>query len=100
MSTLGTPPRYCAWLLRCWEVRGPGPGPPMAWRCSLEDPHTGEQRGFARLEALSAFLQDELVAEGEQGRRPRAPAARTGAGGGDGENDARGRATADRSAAL
>ncbi len=55
------PPRYCAWLLRCWEVRGPGPGPPMAWRCSLEDPHTGERRGFASLEALVAFLQAELA---------------------------------------
>ncbi len=55
------PPRYCAWLLRCWEVRGPGPGPPLTWRCSLEDPHTGERRGFAGLEALSAFLRAELA---------------------------------------
>lgn len=100
MSILGTPPRYCAWLLRCWEERGPGLGPPLAWRCSLEDPHTGERRGFASLEALSAFLQDELVGEGEQGRGPRAPAAHTPAGGGDGEKDERGWATADESAAL
>ncbi len=53
------PPRYCAWLLRCWEVRGPGPS--MSWRWSLEDPHTGERRGFAGLESLLAFLRAELA---------------------------------------
>ena len=51
------PPRYCAWLLRCWTRRGPE----SAWRFSLEDPHTGERRGFAGLEALVAFLQAELA---------------------------------------
>ena len=53
------PPRCCAWQLSCWEERGSGA--PMAWRSSLEDPRTGERRGFASLEALSAFLRAELA---------------------------------------
>lgn len=48
-------PRYCAYLLRCWEEP---PGSPAAWRFSLEDPHTGERRGFASLESLMAYLQE------------------------------------------
>ena len=55
------PPRYCAWLLRCWEAPGEALAAPAAWRCSLEDPHTGERRGFASLEALLGFLRAELA---------------------------------------
>ena len=53
--------RYCAWLLRCWEVRGQGPEPLITWRYSLENPHSGEHRAFASLEALVAFLRAELT---------------------------------------
>ena len=60
--TLGRAPRYCAWVLRCWEVPGEAPGAPGSWRCSLEDPGTRERRGFASLEALTAFLRAELAA--------------------------------------
>jgi len=52
--------RYCAWLLRCWEVRGHGSDRPMTWRYSLEDPHSGARRGFASFEALVAHLHAEL----------------------------------------
>ena len=62
MLTLGRAPRYCAWLLRCWEVPGEAPDAPAPWRCSLEDPHTHERRGFASLEALMDFLRAELAA--------------------------------------
>jgi hypothetical protein len=49
-------PRYRVYLLRLWEEKG---APELAgvWRFSLQDPRTGEQRGFADLETLMAFLQ-------------------------------------------
>ena len=52
--------RYCAWMLRCWGTEVPGAAPGAGWRFSLEDPHTGERRGFAGLDALVAFLKTEL----------------------------------------
>ena len=94
------PLHYRSYLLRLWQVFDHRPDARLVVRCSLEDPHTGERRGFASLEALSTFLHDELVVGGEQGRGPRAPAAHTPARGGDVEKDERGWATADGSAAL
>lgn len=61
MFALGRGPRYCAWMLRCWEVPGDAADRPVRWRCSLEDPHTRERRGFADLAALAAFLGAELA---------------------------------------
>ncbi len=58
------PPRYHAYLLRCWEERGQDPPRPATWRFSLEDPGTGERRGFADLAQLVAFLEG-LVEGGE-----------------------------------
>ena len=60
MLILGRPPRYCAYLLRCWESPDQGDGLLPAWRYSLEDPHSGARRGFASLEALVAHLRAEL----------------------------------------
>jgi len=48
-------PDYFAYLVRFWRS---GPGQP--WRVSLEDPHTGEQRGFGSLEALLVFLKRRM----------------------------------------
>jgi hypothetical protein len=48
-------PRYLAYMLRLWQV---GSGEELTWRASLENPHTGERRGFANLEALVAFLEE------------------------------------------
>ncbi|MBU0496064.1 MAG: hypothetical protein KKA73_18045 [Chloroflexi bacterium] len=50
-------PRYQAYMLRFWETRGSCADCPAVWRFSLEDPHTGERRGFADLKGLLAFLQ-------------------------------------------
>ena len=61
MAILGDPPRYRAYLLRCWAERGAAAPAPAAWRYSLEDPHTGERRGFADLAALLGFLRAELA---------------------------------------
>jgi hypothetical protein len=49
-------PRYLAYMLRLWQVRDTED---MVWRASLEDAHTGERRGFASLEMLVAFLQEQ-----------------------------------------
>jgi hypothetical protein len=54
------PPRYRAYMLRCWEVRSPDPDGFTTWRFSLEDPDSKQRLGFADLEALMAFLGDEL----------------------------------------
>lgn len=49
--------RYVAYMLRLWQV-----GDSVAWRASLEDPHTGEHHVFASPEALFEFL-NALTAE-------------------------------------
>ena len=61
MLVSGRSPRYCAYLLRLWEECGDDREQLPTWRCSLEDPHTGDRRGFASLELLIAFLQAQLV---------------------------------------
>ena len=63
----GRAPRYHSYLLRCWS-EGPG-----TWRFSVEDPHTGERRGFIELAALVAFLDATLCAGGDGGRAGSAP---------------------------
>ena len=60
MLILGRPPQYCAYLLRCWETSDRGSDLLPAWRYSLEDPHSGERRGFASFEALVAHLRADL----------------------------------------
>jgi hypothetical protein len=46
---------YQAYLLRLWRV---DTGRGTVWHASLEDSHTGEQRGFADLRGLLAFLEE------------------------------------------
>jgi len=60
MFAQGGPPRYRAYLLRCWEVRSEKPGRPSTWRFSLEQAGTGERHGFRDLESLVAFVRAEL----------------------------------------
>jgi hypothetical protein len=43
---------YHAYLLRIWrEEEG------MPWRATLQNPHTGEQEGFATVEQLITFIR-------------------------------------------
>ncbi|MBI5302038.1 MAG: hypothetical protein HY868_07860 [Chloroflexi bacterium] len=56
-------PRYLAYMLRLWQVRDNGE---TTWRASLEDPHSGERRGFASLEMLFAFLREQTCTETRQ----------------------------------
>jgi hypothetical protein len=55
------PPSYQVFLLRCWEERSEHPES-GTWRFSLQDPGTGQRRGFANLEALLAFLTNQFGA--------------------------------------
>jgi hypothetical protein len=55
---------YLSYLLRLWRVGKEE----AAWRASLESPHTGERIGFASLDALFAFLRQQIDDEaGEKG---------------------------------
>jgi hypothetical protein len=49
---------YLAYMLRLWQVSSDGE---PIWRASLESPHSGELRGFANLEMLFAFLEEQTV---------------------------------------
>jgi hypothetical protein len=61
MSFFNKPPRYHTFLLTLWEERSQDPQAPVVWRFRLEDPRTGQQRGFANLEALVMALEQEMV---------------------------------------
>ena len=69
MQDLGQPPAYRSYLLRLWEERSEQPAM-VTWRCSLEDPHTGQRHGFANLEALMEWLTAELSKPGQTRLRP------------------------------
>ena len=63
MSASDLEPRYVAYMLRMWEVRGDQPGNATYWRFSLEDPHSGERVGFSDLPSLVAFLETQIGQE-------------------------------------
>lgn len=67
-------PAYLSYLLRLWRAPG-GAGQP--WRASLQDTLSGERQGFADLEALLAYLRDQIdvqsTPEEESGPRPITP---------------------------
>lgn len=51
------PPRYRTFLLSLWAEAESAPN----WRCSLENPHTGERKGFKSVEELATFLQEWIT---------------------------------------
>jgi hypothetical protein len=57
---MSKPPIYIAYLLRLWQVED---RLESVWHASLEDPHTGERKGFADLESLWAFLREQINSE-------------------------------------
>jgi hypothetical protein len=61
MTNFEPPPRYHIYLLTIWEERGQETGGGVAWRFRLEDSSTGQQQGFANLEALVAVLEQVLA---------------------------------------
>jgi len=54
---------YLSFLLRLWRVKQ---NDENGWRASLENPHTGEKRGFASLELLVDFLREQMRRKGEK----------------------------------
>lgn len=57
---------YRSYLLRLWLE----PNDPPEWRAMLESPSTGERHGFASLQALFAFVEQETERlEAENGTR-------------------------------
>jgi hypothetical protein len=66
MTGASTPPRYRSYLLTFWEERDREPQGLRVWRFSLQDPYTGQRRGFASLEALVAALEREMEGTGER----------------------------------
>jgi hypothetical protein len=66
----GERPSYRSYLLRLWRARVAGRG---VWRASLEDPRTGERRGFADLAQLLAYLEQQL-GEDAPPASPKSPA--------------------------
>ena len=48
---------YLSYLLRLWLVENQAH---RVWRCSLENVQTGKRYGFASLEALYTFLDEEI----------------------------------------
>jgi hypothetical protein len=55
--------RYLSFLLRLWCIEQDGC---KIWRASLEDPHTGEQRGFASLDLMVDFLMKQVQSAGDE----------------------------------
>ena len=61
------PPRRKAFMLHIWEERLGQGAQASAWRCRLEDPHSGKIHSFADLNALMRFLQAETSAHRADG---------------------------------
>ena len=61
----GETPRYISYLLRLWrendDAQSRGRAKIAGWRASLENPHTGERRGFASLTELFEFLRRQAA---------------------------------------
>lgn len=66
VNTYDRPPHYRSYLLTVWEERSADPDTPSAWRFRLEEARTGQQRGFAGLDALIDFLRTALVGEWDE----------------------------------
>jgi hypothetical protein len=63
MAIFDKPPRYRSYLLTFWEERSQDPAATAVWRFRLEDPRTGQRRGFASFEGICDFLQAELAVD-------------------------------------
>ncbi len=62
MRISNDPLSYHVFVLRCWQEHSGHPEL-NAWRFNLQDPGTGQHRGFATLEALLAFLTNQFGAQ-------------------------------------
>jgi hypothetical protein len=60
--------RYVSYLLRLWQTEHEGA---LVWRASLQSAYAGERWGFATLDELCAFLEQETAALDEG--KPQSP---------------------------
>ena len=73
MTIFDKPPHYRTYLLTFWEERNGDPTESTVWRFSLEDPRTGQRRGFADLEALMDALEQDISSSGGTVKRNHRP---------------------------
>lgn len=55
---------YLSYLLRLWcegSDSAPATATKMAWRASLQDPHTGQRLGFGGPDEMFAFLSSQMA---------------------------------------
>jgi hypothetical protein len=70
-----TKPRaYYSFLLRMWQTQD---GDSFVWQASLEQPGTGERRGFADVQDLFQFLTHQMALRSEHPAGEGQPAAET-----------------------
>ena len=60
MTPSGRHSRYQVYVLRLWQEPGESRVHCATWRFVLEEPKTGQRRGFRDLAALMDFLEMEL----------------------------------------
>jgi hypothetical protein len=60
LNRSGERSRYQVYILRLWREPADPPGKPTPWRFVLEEPKTGQRRGFKDFDALMGFLAMEL----------------------------------------
>lgn len=59
-------PEYQVYVMRLWQEDSASPEAYPVWRFSLEEPLTGQRRGFSCLAELVAFLENSTAAESNQ----------------------------------
>ena len=52
-----------------WRERPASPDHPAVWRYGLENVQTGQKRGFASLEALVTFFEQQMAVQEQLDRR-------------------------------
>ncbi len=57
MKLLTDQTNYSVFVLRIWQEKEPNWDRGFAWRFSLEDPNTGERKGFTSMEAMIDYLE-------------------------------------------
>ena len=60
MNQSGTHSLYQVYVLRLWQEPAELSEPPSTWRYVLEEPKTGQRRGFADFSTLIDFLKSEM----------------------------------------
>ncbi len=62
MKTMERKKKFRSYLLRLWMDDSNGK---QVWRISLENPFSGNRRGFASLKDLCAYLKEKMQEENE-----------------------------------